>query len=94
MLRVLDLYDHPPADGRVIRVDEFGPLNLQPRKGPSLAAGRPNRLRANARFSGGNFAARPRPTAWLTPAVPFSLSPAEPVVSQTPTSIGGLTVAQ
>lgn len=33
MLRVLDLYDHPPADGRVICVDEFGPLNLQPRAG-------------------------------------------------------------
>ncbi|WP_435593830.1 hypothetical protein [Nocardia sp. bgisy118] len=29
MARVLDLYDHPPADGRVICVDEFGPLNLQ-----------------------------------------------------------------
>lgn len=27
---VLDLYDHPPADGRVVCVDEFGPLNLQP----------------------------------------------------------------
>jgi hypothetical protein len=24
--RILDLYDHPPADGRVICVDEFGPL--------------------------------------------------------------------
>ena len=33
MDRVLDLYDHPPADGRVICVDEFGPLNLQPRAG-------------------------------------------------------------
>jgi hypothetical protein len=33
MRRVLDLYDHPPADGRVVCVDEFGPLNLQPRKG-------------------------------------------------------------
>lgn len=29
--RVLDLYDHRPADGRVVCVDEFGPLNLQPR---------------------------------------------------------------
>ena len=27
MTRVLDLYDHPPADGRVLCVDEFGPLN-------------------------------------------------------------------
>src|SRR5690606_2358129 len=33
MRRVLDLYDHPPADGRVICVDEIGPLNLQPRPG-------------------------------------------------------------
>jgi transposase len=33
MHRVLDLYDHPPDDGRVVCVDEFGPLNLQPRKG-------------------------------------------------------------
>jgi transposase len=33
MRRVLDLYDHPPAQGRVICVDEFGPLNLMPRKG-------------------------------------------------------------
>ena len=33
MRRVLDLYDHPPADGRVICADEFGPLNLQPRPG-------------------------------------------------------------
>src|SRR5215469_11263623 len=31
MRRVLDLYDHPPADGRVLCADEFGPLNLQPR---------------------------------------------------------------
>ncbi|MDQ4145405.1 MAG: IS630 family transposase [Actinomycetota bacterium] len=28
--RILDLYDHPPAQGRVICFDEFGPLNLQP----------------------------------------------------------------
>jgi transposase len=27
------LYRHPPDDGRVICVDEFGPLNLQPRHG-------------------------------------------------------------
>ncbi|MFI6792031.1 transposase [Nonomuraea sp. NPDC050383] len=33
MQRVLELYDHPPAGGRVICVDEFGPLNLMPRKG-------------------------------------------------------------
>jgi transposase len=30
MRRVLDLYDHPPAGGRVLCVDEFGPLNLHP----------------------------------------------------------------
>ncbi|MGP4018811.1 IS630 family transposase [Saccharopolyspora sp. 5N708] len=33
LARVLDLYDHPPVDGRVVCVDEFGPLNLLPRKG-------------------------------------------------------------
>jgi transposase len=33
MQRILALYDHPPTDGRVICVDEFGPLNLLPRKG-------------------------------------------------------------
>lgn len=33
MQTILDLYDQPPADGRVVCVDEFGPLNLQPRKG-------------------------------------------------------------
>jgi transposase len=37
MRRVLDLNDHPPADGRVVCVDEFGPLNLLPRKGKDLA---------------------------------------------------------
>jgi transposase len=47
MLRVLDLYDHPPADGRVICFDEFGPLNLLPRKGKAWRpARRPKRLRA------------------------------------------------
>ena len=33
MRRIPDLYDHPPADGRVLCVDESGPLNLQPRPG-------------------------------------------------------------
>jgi hypothetical protein len=28
MRPVLDLYDHPPDDGRVVCADEFGPLNL------------------------------------------------------------------
>jgi transposase len=47
MLRVLDLYDHRPAGGRVICYDEFGPLNLMPRKGKAWRpAGRPRRLRA------------------------------------------------
>ena len=31
------LYDDPPPGGRVICVDEFGPLNLQPRHGTCLA---------------------------------------------------------
>ncbi|MCZ4103579.1 IS630 family transposase [Streptomyces sp. H39-C1] len=47
MQRVLDLYDHPPSDGRVVCVDEFGPLNLMPRKGKCWRpTGRPARLRA------------------------------------------------
>ena len=33
MHTILDLYDTRPADGRVVCVDEFGPVNLQPRKG-------------------------------------------------------------
>lgn len=45
--RILDLYDHPPADGRVICADEFGPLNLQPRPGRGwFPKGRPARQRA------------------------------------------------
>lgn len=31
--RILHLYDHPPPGGRVLCVDEFGPLNLQPSPG-------------------------------------------------------------
>ncbi|MEU0507599.1 IS630 family transposase [Nocardia sp. NPDC005998] len=47
MARVLDLYDNPPADGRVISVDEFGPLNLQPRPGRGwYPKRRPRRFRA------------------------------------------------
>jgi hypothetical protein len=54
MHRVLDLYDHPPADGRVICVDEFGPLNLQPRPGRAWRpAAHPARLRATYRRTGG-----------------------------------------
>ena len=46
-LPVLDLYDHPPADGRVVCVDEFGPLNLLPRTGKAWRLlRRPRRLRA------------------------------------------------
>ncbi|WP_416072207.1 IS630 family transposase [Streptomyces sp. ME18-1-4] len=47
MHRILALYDTPPTDCRVICVDEFGPLNLQPRNGKAWRpAGRPRRLRA------------------------------------------------
>jgi transposase len=54
MRRVLDLYDHPPGDGRVICADEFGPLNLQPRPGRAWRpAGHPARLRACYRRTGG-----------------------------------------
>lgn len=45
--RVLELYDAPPKGGRVISVDEFGPLNLLPRAGRGwFPARRPQRLRA------------------------------------------------
>ncbi|MBM7790047.1 hypothetical protein [Tenggerimyces flavus] len=57
MARILDLYDHPPADrfdGRVICVDEFGPLNLQPRPGRGwFPLGRPDRRRATYTRRGG-----------------------------------------
>ncbi|MFF0088009.1 helix-turn-helix domain-containing protein [Streptomyces canus] len=47
MHRVPALYDTPPADARVICVDEFGPLNLMPRKGKAWGpVRRPRRLRA------------------------------------------------
>jgi hypothetical protein len=47
MARVLDLYDNPPEDGRVVCVGEFGPLNLQPRAGRGWHPQRkPKRLRA------------------------------------------------
>lgn len=47
MHRILDLYDQPPAGGRVVCVDEFGPLNLQPRKGKAWRPrGSPQRQRA------------------------------------------------
>ena len=54
MTRILDLYDRPPADGRVVCVDEFGPLNLQPRPGRGwFPTGRPRRLRATYRRTSG-----------------------------------------
>jgi hypothetical protein len=34
MRRLLDLYDHPPADGRVVCADEFGPLPAAPPGAP------------------------------------------------------------
>jgi transposase len=47
MHRILALYDWAPPDGRVICVDEFGPLNLMPRKGKAWRpVGHPARLRA------------------------------------------------
>jgi len=47
MRRILDLYDCPPEDGRVVCVDEFGPLNLLPRKGKAWRPKcRPRRQRA------------------------------------------------
>jgi hypothetical protein len=48
-----DLYDHPPAGGRVVCADEFGPLNLQPRPGRAWRpAAHPARLRATCRRTG------------------------------------------
>jgi transposase len=47
MRAILGLYDRPPAGGRVVCVDEFGPLNLQPRPGKACRPrGKPVRLRA------------------------------------------------
>lgn len=47
MTRILDVYDHPPVDGRVLCVDEFGPLNLLPRMGKAWRpCAKPRRLRA------------------------------------------------
>jgi transposase len=48
------LYRHRPANGRRLCVDEFGPLNLQPRHGQCWARdGRVRRLRATYRRTGG-----------------------------------------
>ncbi len=54
--RIRRLYEHRPAGGRRICVDEFGPLNLQPRHGFCLAMkGRKHadRLRATDSRKGG-----------------------------------------
>lgn len=59
MNRILELYDQAaagqiPDGGRVICVDEFGPLNLQPRPGRGwFPSGRPARLRATYNRVGG-----------------------------------------
>ncbi|MFD7477055.1 hypothetical protein ACFV8Z_34230 [Streptomyces sp. NPDC059837] len=66
MHRVLTLYDSPPADGRVICVDEFGPLNLMPRKGKAWGpVKRPRRLWATHNRYGGvmHMLAAARPLA-------------------------------
>ncbi len=48
------LYRHRPANGRRLCVDEFGPLNLQPRHGHCYARdGRVQRLRATYKRTGG-----------------------------------------
>ena len=47
LARILALYDQAPRDGRVICIDEFGPLNLMPRPGKGwYPIGKPKRLRA------------------------------------------------
>ncbi|MCD0452573.1 IS630 family transposase [Actinocorallia sp. API 0066] len=50
MHAVLALYDAPPQGGRVICVDEFGPLNLMPRKGKTWRP-RAHRARVRATFN-------------------------------------------
>ena len=65
MRRVLTLYDHPPADGRVVCVDEFGPLNLLPRNGKAWRSYcRPRRLRATTPVPLGLCTSSPR---WTWP---------------------------
>lgn len=64
MQRIPDLYVHPPDDGRMICVDEFGPLNPMPREGKVWqSVGSPRRpspgYRAETRPPPG--ACRPRP---------------------------------
>ncbi|GAA4633089.1 hypothetical protein GCM10023196_069230 [Actinoallomurus vinaceus] len=64
MHRVLELYDTPPDDGRVVCADEFGPLNLQPRPGHAWRpAGHTARLRATYNRRGGVRTCSP-PSIW------------------------------
>jgi transposase len=52
--RVLDLYADPPAGSRVLCLDEFGPLNLQPRLGRGWhPAKHPARFRATYKRTAG-----------------------------------------
>jgi transposase len=52
--RILDLYAHPPAGARVLCLDEFGPLNLQPRLGRGWhPIARPARFRATYKRTAG-----------------------------------------
>ncbi|MFD4315044.1 hypothetical protein [Streptomyces sp. NPDC058548] len=53
---MLELYDAPPTDGRVVCVDEFGPLNLQPRKGKNTAINAYFRWHNSRAEPKGNFA--------------------------------------
>ena len=52
--RVLDLYAQPPAGSRVLCLDEFGPLNLQPRLGQGWHRSKhPDRFRATYKRTAG-----------------------------------------
>jgi transposase len=52
--RILAVYDRAPDDGRVICMDEFGPLNLLPRPGKGwFPKGEPARLRATYKRTAG-----------------------------------------
>jgi len=52
--RVLDLYANPPPDSRVLCLDEFGPLNLQPRLSHGWhRRGHPARFRATYKRTAG-----------------------------------------
>ena len=52
--RVLDLYANPPAGVRVLCLDEFGPLNIQPRLGHGWhRSKRPGRFRATYKRTAG-----------------------------------------